>query len=65
MPYRHVASALPARVEALRSRHAALSLKIETEQTRPSTSDWYLRDLKRQKLRIKEELESIKDGTSH
>ncbi len=63
MSDRHVSSALPARVEALRARHSALSRKIESEQIRPSSSDWYLKDLKRQKLKIKEELEVLKDGT--
>lgn len=63
MPYRQAVSALPARAEALRARHAALSQKIESEQSRLSSSDWYLRDLKRQKLMIKEELEGLRSGT--
>lgn len=51
----------PARVEALRARHALLSQKIESSQRRLSTNDSYLKDLKRQKLRLKEEIEGIRE----
>lgn len=51
-----------ARIEALKARHAALSSKIEKEQNRPSVSDWYLRDLKRQKLRLKDEIIGMNDN---
>lgn len=53
-----------ARLEALRARHAALSHKIEMEQNRPGTSDWYLKALKQQKLHLKEEIEGIVEATS-
>jgi hypothetical protein len=52
-------AALLARLEALKARHAALSQKIEMEQNRPGTSDWYLRALKTQRLHLKEEIEEI------
>lgn len=48
-----------ARLEALQARHEALSHKIELEQSRPGTSDWYLKALKRQKLHLKEQIEGI------
>jgi len=48
-----------ARLEALKSRHSALSNKIELEQRRPGSSDWYLRALKQQKLHLKEVIEGI------
>jgi len=51
--------ALLARVEALKARHTALSNKIELEQNRPGSSDWYLRALKQQKLHLKEEIEGL------
>lgn len=63
MPHRHVSSALPSRLEALRTRHSALSTKIEREQGRVSADDWYLKDLKRQKLHLKEEIEVLRSGT--
>lgn len=53
------AAAIAARVEALRSRHEALSNKITLEQSRPGSSDWYLRALKQQKLHLKEEIEEL------
>lgn len=51
----------PARVEALRARHSALAEKIEQEQLSPAASDWYIKDLKRQKLFLKEEIEGIRE----
>ncbi len=45
--------------QALEARHAAISSKIELEQTRPGASDWYLKALKRQKLHLKEQIEGI------
>ena len=52
-------AAIAARVEALRTRHEALSNKIVMEQSRPGSSDWYLRALKQQKLHLKEEIEEL------
>ncbi len=52
-------AAILARVEALRARHEALSNKIVMEQSRPGSSDWYLRALKQQKLHLKEEIEDL------
>ena len=60
----HVSSAVSARLEALQSRHEALSHKIDMEQRRPGTSDWYLRALKQQKLHLKEEIEGITGSAS-
>ena len=57
----HLASAHLNRLDALRARHAALSDKIDSEQSRAAFSEWYVRDLKKQKLRLKEEIEDLKD----
>lgn len=54
-----LASAQAARLDALRTRHSTLSQKIKAAQSRPATADWYLKDLKVQKLRLKEEIEGI------
>lgn len=56
MPYTSAA-----RKEALRSRHNALDNKIRMEQSRPGTSDWLLKALKRQKLHLKELIESVEE----
>lgn len=44
-------------LESLRARHAALEEQIHQEQKVPAPNMAALRDLKRQKLRIKEEIE--------
>lgn len=55
-------SAQNSRLEALRKRHAILSSRIEEAQRSPSTTDFYLRQLKKQKLVLKEEIEGIREG---
>ncbi|WP_167647781.1 YdcH family protein [Mameliella alba] len=47
---------LEARVQALRSRHAALEQDIEAEQRRPLPSMSRLRALKSRKLMLKDEM---------
>jgi hypothetical protein len=44
------------RIEALKERHAALERAIAEENSRPLPNDDMISDLKRQKLRIKDEL---------
>ncbi|MEO5374523.1 MAG: YdcH family protein [Alphaproteobacteria bacterium] len=48
-----------ARVESLRAKHAQLEAAIETETHRPMPDTTHITDLKRQKLKIKEEIERI------
>lgn len=48
------------RVQALQSKHQILSERIDEAQRHPSTADFYVRQLKKQKLMIKEELEGIR-----
>jgi hypothetical protein len=45
--------------ETLQARHSAISQKIQQEQSRPGSSDWLLKSLKRQKLHLKEQIEGI------
>ncbi len=54
-------SAQNSRLEALRQRHSVLSSRIEEAYKSPSTTDFYLRQLKKQKLFLKEEIEGIRD----
>jgi len=64
MPYQQsVVSKSPSRVEALRAKHKNLSQKIEVEQSRPSTSDQILKNLKREKLKLKEQIEGIRQAS--
>jgi hypothetical protein len=44
------------RIEALREKHAALERAIDEENSRPLPNDDTISDLKRQKLRIKDEI---------
>jgi len=52
----------PRRIDALKSRHAALELEIKNELSRPLPDSERLTGLKRAKLRIKEEIEGIAAG---
>ena len=55
-------SAQQSRLEALRKRHEILSNRVEEAHKNPSTTDFYLRQLKKQKLVLKEEIEGIRDS---
>lgn len=52
--------ALDARIRELGSRHQSLEKAIQDEMRRPSSDDIRLRELKRQKLRLKEEIETLR-----
>ena len=47
---------LGAHLQELRKKHRALSLRVEEAQRSPSTDDLVVRNLKKQKLRLKEEI---------
>lgn len=57
-----VSSSSP-RVEALKAKHKHLSKKIETEQSRPFVSENQINQLKREKLKIKEQIEGIREAS--
>ncbi len=50
-------------VELVR-RHQALEREIERERNHPATSDTQIKELKRKKLHLKEEIERLKQKTS-
>lgn len=52
--------ALDAHVAELTDKHRALEQKIENELARPSVDSIVISQLKREKLRIKDELERLK-----
>jgi len=52
--------AVEARIRELGSRHQSLEAEIEEEMRRPSYDDMRLKELKRQKLRLKEEMEQLR-----
>lgn len=55
--------AIEARIRELGARHQILEHEIQDELSRPAADSDRLRELKRQKLRLKEELESLKAQT--
>jgi len=57
--------ALDAHLSELSEKHRALDRKIEEELARPTTDDLMIAELKRQKLRLKDEIERLKHGLSH
>jgi hypothetical protein len=60
MPNRDAQSVPQSRIEALRQKHAYLSRRIEEEQRRPSLT-FYIHDLKKEKLKVKEALVSLQE----
>jgi hypothetical protein len=50
---------LEERIESLKTKHQALENAIEQETSRPHPDDYEIASLKKQKLRIKDELASI------
>jgi len=56
--------AVEARIRELGSRHHSLDKAIQDELRRPATDDAKLRELKRQKLKLKEQIETL-GGRTH
>jgi len=52
--------AVEARIRELGTRHHALDEAIHNEMSRPAIDDVKLKALKRQKLRLKEEIENLR-----
>lgn len=50
---------LSSHINELKRKHEALSAQVDEAQRAPGTSDLHIADLKKQKLRIKEEIERL------
>ena len=50
---------LSAHIQELRRKHASLSEMVETEQRKPGADGLHIAELKKQKLRIKEEIQRL------
>jgi hypothetical protein len=50
---------LTSHLDELRKKHQALSQLIETEQRQPASDDLTIKELKRKKLHLKEEIERL------
>jgi len=57
--------ALDAHIVELSERHRALDRKIEEEQARPTSDPLKIAEWKRQKLRLKDEMERLRHELSH
>ncbi len=57
--------ALDAHIVELSEKHRLLDRKIEEEMARPIADDLAITELKRQKLRLKDEIERLKHQPSH
>ena len=57
--------ALDAHLEELSEKHRALDRKIEEEQARLAANPLKIAEWKRQKLRLKDEMERVKHELSH
>lgn len=53
------------RIESLKARHAALERSIHDEEIRPHPNDDVIADLKKRKLKIKDELAALTETTRH
>lgn len=62
MTSRVLSSSQHSRLEALRARHAVLSSRLEDAQKSPSTNDFFLRQIKKEKLMLKEQIEGLRSG---
>ena len=52
--------AIEARIRELGSRHETLERAIQDEVIRPAADDLRIRELKRRKLKLKEEMETLR-----
>jgi hypothetical protein len=54
--------AIQARIRELGFRHESLDRAIQEESSRPAADEMRLRELKRRKLRLKEEMENLRSS---
>ena len=64
MPTRELHTTPQSRLEALRKKHALLSLQVEEGHRNPSTCDFYLKQLKKHKLMIKQKMHETARGAA-
>lgn len=57
--------ALSAHLHELSEKHRQLDRRIEQEMSRPGSDDVEIRRMKQQKLKIKEEIDRLAEGSKH
>lgn len=53
---------LTSHLQELRRKHQALSQKVEEAQRNPATDDMVIAEMKKQKLRLKEEIQKLSEA---
>lgn len=53
---------LTSHLQELRRRHEALAEKVETAQRAPGSSDFVIAEMKKQKMKLKEEITKLATG---
>ena len=56
---------IEAHIETLEKKHGVLEAELHTAMLHPSTGDKAISELKRQKLKIKDEIERLRTQTQH
>jgi hypothetical protein len=56
---------LEAHIETLEKKHGDLEAELHTAMLHPSTGDTQIAEIKRQKLKIKDEIERLRLATRH
>ena len=64
MAPRGILTSYPSRLEALKGKYAIVNSRIKEAQSSPSTTDFYLQQLKRQRVLIKDEIEQIREASA-
>ncbi len=53
----------PSRIDALKNKYFIVNARIDEASKRPSTNDYYITQLKKQRLILKEEIEGIRKAS--
>ncbi|MDO6964963.1 YdcH family protein [Rhizobium alvei] len=56
---------IEAHISTLEKKHGALEQQLHNAMLHPSTGDTFIAELKRQKLRLKDEIERLRNNTEH
>jgi hypothetical protein len=59
MPKRRIMMSVSAHLQELRKKHQSLSTQVEAEQRSPASDPLRITELKKQKLRLKEEISRL------
>jgi len=56
---------IEAHIETLEKKHGVLEEQLHSAMLHPSTDDTQIAELKRQKLRVKDQIERLRSQTTH